>query len=243
MAAAEATGVIPISSARAERTIQQRINAVMAEVKGVEKSGFNQHNKYAYAGHEAVTEAIRAAFVRHGIVQTASMLECDVLGEGVIKAKVRVTWACDDCPSSCVVSEMYAIQHAQTREKTVTAQQVGQALSYAVKNVAFKQLMLTGDTEPDSDSTEANDYRDEPARRRSEPPPAANQAATLAAEYLAKFGDCKTEEEIKLHSKFLRENWSKVQSVPGLSEQANKARAKAYERCKQAAERVPGQEG
>lgn len=228
---------IPISSAKTERNIHQRLNAVMREVKGVEKGGHNKHGGYAYAGHEAVTEAIRASFVKHGIVQTASMVDCDVLEGGAIKAKVRVVWACDDNPASCVVSEMFAIQHCQTKAGNVTAQQVGQALSYAVKNVAFKQLMLIGDPEPDSDSTEANERRSEPPRAVSQPP--ARKMSADAIEFLARFGMCETNEAIAELSAEAKKKWDELKKNTGFAEEFTKARREAYDRVKRAS-REPG---
>lgn len=240
--ASAAEAVIPISSAqKPERSIHQRMNAVMREVKGVEKGSTNQHGRYNYASHEAVTEAIRASFVKHGIVQTASMVECDVLEGGAIKTKVRVVWACDDNPASCVVSEMFAIQHCQTKAGNVTAQQVGQALSYAVKNVAFKQLMLIGDPEPDSDSAEANDRRSEPpARPLSQPPP--RRMSADAIEFLARFGMCETNAQIAELSNEAKKLWGSLKKESGFAEEFTKARREAYDRVKRAS-REPGEEG
>jgi hypothetical protein len=61
---------------------------------------------------------------------------------------------------------MPAVQPSQTTGKTVTAQQIGQAVSYAVKNIEFKLFALTGDPEPDSDSLPV----DAPPPRVERPP-------------------------------------------------------------------------
>lgn len=235
---AQAAEAIPISSAhKPERNIYQRINAVMREVRGVEKSAFNPQGKFNYAGHEAVTEAVRDSFVKHGIVQTVSMLACETLEGGVVRTQVRVAWFCDDCPSSCIVSDSWAVQPCTTREGKFTAQQVGQAMSYAVKNIFFKQLMLTGDPERDSDAEPL-----ESPTRRSEPPPAndADPARATAAELLARFGQCQTEAEITKANADIKAKWDTIKSVPGISDQIQKARQRAREQLKQ---REPGQEG
>lgn len=238
MAAAEKIeGPIPFGQpTTASANIYQRINAVMREVRGVDKDSQNPQFKYRYAGHEAVTEAVRASFVKHGIVQTVSMVSCETLDGGVIRAHVKVSWFCADNPASCVVSDSWAVQPSQTREKTLTAQQVGQAMSYAVKNMFFKQLMLIGDPEPDPDSEPVD-----PPRRRSEPPPAmAQNDVDPGAEILARFGMCQTLEEVAALGNEIRKDWDRWKNIKGFADQMVRARRKANERLKPT--RQPGED-
>lgn len=131
--------------------IYEKIQKVMQAVKGVEKDSTNTHARYKYAGHEAVTEALRGHFAELGIVRQVSVSSCDILNGGTVQIMVRVSYV-DVEDASRIDVDMPAIQPSQTKSKDVTAQQVGQAVSYAVKNVEFKLFSLTGDTEPDSDS-------------------------------------------------------------------------------------------
>lgn len=134
-------------------SIHKKINEVMKLVKGVEKSSTNKHGNYHYAGHEAVTGTLRAHFARIGIVRSVNMFACDVLDGGAVRIGVDVSYTDIEDPTAPLVCRMFALQHCQTKSGAITAQQVGQALSYAVKNAEFKLFALTGDTEPDSDST------------------------------------------------------------------------------------------
>jgi hypothetical protein len=128
--------------------IYQKIQQVMKAVKGVEKSEQNPHGNYKFAGHEAVTSALRSQFAELGIVRHASALSCDVLETGAVKIMVRVTYV-DVEDNSRIELDMPAIQPPQGKP---SAQQVGQAISYAVKTTEMKLFALTGDTEPDSDA-------------------------------------------------------------------------------------------
>jgi hypothetical protein len=128
--------------------IYRKIQQVMLAVKGVEKGDYNQHAKYKFAGHEAVTSALRTEFANLGIVRHASALSCDVLETGAVKIMVRVTYV-DVDDGSRIELDMPAIQPPQGKP---SAQQVGQAISYAVKTTEMKLFALTGDTEPDSDA-------------------------------------------------------------------------------------------
>lgn len=131
--------------------IYEKIQKVMQSVKGVEKDSRNNHANYKYAGHEAVTEALRGHFADLGIVRQVSVTSCNVLNGGTVQIMVRVSYV-DVEDGTRIDVDMPAIQPSQTKSKDVTAQQVGQAVSYAVKNVEFKLFSLTGDTEPDADS-------------------------------------------------------------------------------------------
>ena len=131
--------------------IHQKILAVMKAVKGVEKDSENKHARYRYAGHEAVTEALRSQFVEHGILRQVTVPACEVMIGGAIMITAKVSYI-DVEDDSRVDLEMPALQHCQTKTKEPIAQQVGQAVSYAVKNLEFKNFCLTGDTEPDADS-------------------------------------------------------------------------------------------
>ncbi|MGH1483863.1 MAG: ERF family protein [Geminicoccales bacterium] len=138
--------------------IYQKIQQVMQAVKGVEKSEKNKHAGYKFAGHEAVTAALREKFAELGIVRHASATSCEVLDGGAVKLMVRITYV-DVEDSSKIEIDMPAIQPPQGKP---SAQQVGQALSYAVKNCEFKLFALTGDTEADSDAGPPPGFYDEP---------------------------------------------------------------------------------
>jgi hypothetical protein len=139
--------------------IYQKIQQVMKAVKGVEKSETNRHANYKYAGHEAVTHALRDHFAELGIVRQASASNCQPLANGAVMITVHVTYT-DVEDESFITLDMPAIQHSQTKSKEMTAQQIGQAVSYAVKNIEFKLFALTGDTEGDSDAGAPPDYYD-----------------------------------------------------------------------------------
>lgn len=218
-------------------SIYSKINGVMQAVRGVEKTGKNKHGGYKYAGHEAVTDALRDYFQKFGIVREASMTECDVLEGGAIKVKVKVTYT-DIEDGSRVACDMYAVQHCQTKSGAITAQQVGQALSYAVKNVEFKLFALTGDTERDSDETDPNGPADE------QPSESAHDAGgertssgnkSRANELLKMFELAKTEAEVLDVNKMFKTEWKgSLEHVPNLAEAVVAARNIALERVKAA---------
>lgn len=203
-------------------SIYTKINAVMKAVKGVEKTRTNTHGKFKYAGHEDVNEALRSYFAAIGIVRCARMLSCEVLDGGTILAMCEVTYT-DIEDGSSIAVPMWAVQPSQTSGKTVTAQQIGQALSYATKNVEFKLFALTGDNEADSDSTEA--YNPNAA-------PADEGPKLRAKELLKMFELAKTEAEVADVTAILKKEWSDLSGVPHLADAVTAQRRSAIERIK-----------
>lgn len=183
----------------------------MKDVRGVEKLG-QAHQSiggYRYAGHEAVTEAIRASFIRHGIVQTIDTEDLVLHPGGHISLAVTVRWICaDGTERSAVEGTIYAVQHCQSKQGNVTAQQVGQAISYACKNFAFKTLMLLGDNEPDSDTVSD-------APQREAPRYADAGTEERAKAMLAKANECKTLVELAQYKADCVKAWAGVKDYPG----------------------------
>jgi hypothetical protein len=210
-------------------SIHAKINQVMQAVKGVEKTRTNKHGNFKYAGHEDVNEVLRGHFARLGIVRTAKMVDCAIIGEGTILAHCEISYTDIEDPGAPLVVPMWAVQPSQTSKGGVTAQQVGQALSYATKNVEFKLFALTGDNEADSDSTEAYN----PNERAAQPPEEnslTNGAMARAGELLAAFTTARTLAEVGQVNDTFKAEWGTLKTVKGLAEQVASIRAAATKR-------------
>ncbi len=206
--------------------IYERASGVMRKVKGVAKTSTNAHGRYKYAGHEAVTEAIRDAMIEYGIVQTISTDSMLLHPGGHVSLAVRITWSCIEADPSGehdrIVGTIHALQHAQTSNGNPTAQQIGQAISYAVKNFTFKTLMLTGDPDADSDAGPLEQPKvDEKLQKESDA-------------LLMGYAECNSFDAIKAHNDKVQK-WGRVGEVPGL-------RDKLVKSAEQAKRRVRGQQ-
>jgi hypothetical protein len=118
---------------------------------------------------------------------------------------------------------MFALQPSQTTGKSVTAQQVGQAVSYAVKNVEFKLFALTGDPEPDSDESNTDPERNQEAD---------SALMDLAKGMLARFEQAPTLEAIDAVNESFRKEWARLKHIPGLSEAIVAQRTSAQKRVR-----------
>jgi hypothetical protein len=219
-----------------KRCIYQRMNAVMKDVRGVGKHSHNPQGGYRYAGHEAVTEALRDAYVKHGIIRTATVTKAEILDKGALLLTVQVAWICDDDPTSRHVVEMPGLQSSVKKDGGMAPVQVGMALSYAVKNAEFKCFSLTGDDTPDTEA--ADDDRGEPGPEESNEP---SEAETAAMAYLARFAQVKTPSELKVLNDEIRENWNLVKTVRDFSERMVAARRRTAERLRKG-DRQPGED-
>lgn len=216
-----------------KRTIYQRMNAVMKDVRGVGKHSSNPQGGYKYAGHEAVTEALRDSYVKHGIIRTANVVKTEILERGLLVLTVRVSWICDDEPTSRHEVEMPGLQSSVKKDGGMAPVQVGMALSYAVKNAEFKCFSLTGDDTPDTEAEDDDRGEPEPVRHGSD------DAQHLAVEYLGRFTEVTTPEALKALNEEIKSNWARVKTVRDFSEHMVSARRKAAERIR---ERVPGED-
>lgn len=137
--------------------IYQRMNAVMKKVTGVGKNQRNEHQRYNYAGHEAVTAALRTAYVECGIVRSAQIVSLIRDSKETVTIHGEVTWVNIDEPSEKHTVSMFGEAPAtSSRDKgpLASATQVGVAFSYMVKMAEFKVFALTGDDTPDAASEE-----------------------------------------------------------------------------------------
>jgi hypothetical protein len=204
--------------------IYQRINEIQKRLKGVEKASRNTHQNYAYAGHEALNEAIRPLFVEHGIVQTIDCGDPEFHPGGVIAFGLTIRWFCADDPSSYIAGTIPAAQSSTAKTGFVQAQQVGQAISYAVKNFQLKALMLTDSNEPGLDSQDQlqSDKRETP--KTSDPGLKERAVAMLAG-----FGACQTLAQLEAHKSHSvkPEVWATVREYPGIRDQVKAAYLKA----------------
>ena len=106
----------------------------------------------------------------------------------------------------------------------VEAQQVGQAISYAVKNVGLKLFALTGN--PDSDDVERDAIQNEGKR---EPPPGAQDRFS---EICAMFRKATTADEVKAVEAIVKQEWADLKDLPGGREGIAGARNSALARVK-----------
>lgn len=127
--------------------IHQRIRLVMEMVPRLAKDQYNQHHRFAYAGHEDVTETLQPAFVKAGITQFVDVEECGRYEGALFWIRVSVGWVNTDKPEDRVVVKSYA-EGPPPGKGGPAPQHVGVALSYAVKNAQVKCFCLrTGDTQ------------------------------------------------------------------------------------------------
>jgi len=213
------------------KNIYQRINAIMKDVRGVGKHSRNPQGNYNYAGHEAVTEALHDAYVKHGVVRLATVEKSEVLERGTVSLMVRVSWVATDHDSRIDVL-IPALQSSVKKDGGLAPVQVGMALSYAVKNAEFKCFALTGDDTPDTEESD-NDRED-----------TSHFAKDTGEEWLKKFDEAKTLADITKISDGVKKAWDTLKTIPGFSEtvvarrNAATARVRGYDNGRQ-----PGQEG
>jgi hypothetical protein len=188
-------------------SIHERMALVMKDVHGVAKSSFNQHGKYKYAGHEAVTASLRDAYVLRRILRTASVKSFARTTDGTLQLLVSIRWANIDAPSDFVEVDVLGEAPTTTSSGKATGQQAGIAFSYAVKMAELKAFSLTGDDTPNNEDGDRTNEQGE--------------------DFLRQFEECQTVQEVEALSIEVRQAGSAVASY---RQDLLKARAAAMAR-------------
>lgn len=145
--------------------IYQRMHAVSSLVRGVSKTRENAHHRFRYTGHEDVTEALRDAMLNAGILRTVTVADVNRSG-AFVGVWLDVAYINVEEPSDCHHVRAYGESIGTGRkgeEPRADDQQIGKAISYALKTLELKLFQLLGDSTPDS---EADDL---PRRQEEEP--------------------------------------------------------------------------
>lgn len=132
-----------------QSNIHQRIHHVMRLVERISKEKKNPHGGYFYIGHDDVTMALRRGFVEAGIVQTVTVKHVGRLESGGLGLTALVRWTSVDAQVDYVEVESYGEAQSMDKKGAGTPQQVGIALSFAVKLAQLKNFALVGDDTPD----------------------------------------------------------------------------------------------
>lgn len=201
--------------------IYQKIIAVMKTVHGVGRNRTHTHKKYQFAGYDDVNEALRPLFAEYGIVRVARATKVTLAEQGTLIVDCEVSYV-DAEDGSSVAIPMVAVQPSQTTQKSVEAQQVGQAISYAVKNVELKLFALTGN--PDSDDISA--AQGTPAHATTD------GVNARAKELLTMIHAAKEEREIVDLNATIKAEWSDLANVAGFRDAVVASRTIALKRIK-----------
>ena len=235
-----------VPQAPTARNVYQRLSAVMRQVRGVSKGSENTQGRFRYAGHEAVTEALRGAYVEHGLVRSANVTKCEVIGAGTVLLTVEVSWINVDDPGDRHTVTIPGLQGSTLKSGLPTHMQIGMALSYSVKNAEFKIFSLTGDDSLDSedDRAEPHDRPDEYAdwNGNAARPASRDEASDLALGYLSRFNECQSKADVEKLKAEIRGNWSAVRGVPDFGEAVVVQSKKALARVSQPRMRQPGED-
>ncbi len=198
----------------------QKMNAVMRELPGVKKTQQHPTKKFFFAGHEALTEAIRGLYVKHGIVRSPSVKAHAVVGTSLL-LDVAVRWTNIDEPNDFHEVTILGISAGMSRDGRIEAEQAGAALSYAVKNAEMKAFALTGDDTPDAELQSREEEDDMPS-----------DAADKAMDYLARFAEVSSAAELEALNAEVKANWGSVRGVKNFAENMTTERRKAAARLR-----------
>lgn len=127
--------------------IYQRMNAVMHDVKALNKEGHNSHQKYKFVTHDAVAKALHVPLMTHGIQMIPTVKEMKQDGNRTV-VTMDIRFVNIDNPEDSVSVE-YTGYGIDPQDKGP-----GKAISYAVKYALLKTFCLETGDDIEKDSIE-----------------------------------------------------------------------------------------
>jgi ERF superfamily len=136
-----------------EQLIYAKMAAVMADIKGVPKAGWNEQQRFAFRSIDDTVEIVHNALVKHGVAILPNVLNVDrssyetSKGSKMNVATVTVEYTFQASDGSFVLTSMIG-EAADSGDKALS-----KALSMALKYVLFQTFMIpTGDPDPDGET-------------------------------------------------------------------------------------------
>ena len=143
--------------------IYQRILAVMADVRYIQKEAKTVNNQYSFASHDAVTSATAEAFIKHGVYATPCMIKNKIKTIELDKFnKFEKTWR-KETNFICAVEVEYDFINVDDPQDRITGinglgqgidnqdKACGKAISYACKYALLKALGIETGDDPEKD--------------------------------------------------------------------------------------------
>ena len=128
-------------------SLYQKISKIVAEVDKVEKTGYNNYQKYFYITEGDLLEAVRKSIVRHGVLIFSSIDECTVseVGDNLITT-VRMKHTFADIDTGETHDTWTYGQGADKLDKGVY-----KAITGANKYFLLKNFLMSAGDDPESD--------------------------------------------------------------------------------------------
>lgn len=123
--------------------LHQRILAVMADLKYIQKGSAKVNGQYSFVSHDQVTSAIHPHLVKHGLLIMPSVAEMKQEGNRT-EVKLNVVFRNADKPDDALYTVWYGygIDNADKGP--------GKAISYAYKYAILKTFCLETGDDPDN---------------------------------------------------------------------------------------------
>jgi len=131
------------------KNIYQRINAIMADVKYVQKEDKKVNNQYTFVSHDAVTKVVRESLVKHGVVILPTYWNIKENGNKV-SCDISLKIVNVDKPDDFILNECAGFGFGIDNQDKAP----GKAMSYAYKYALLKMFALETGDDPEKDSIE-----------------------------------------------------------------------------------------
>lgn len=178
-----------MSENKDNRTIFERLHAVMVEVPAVQKKDRNEHQRFNFRGIDAVVNAVGPALRNHGVVMLPEVQSCEYTVEqfgsnrtsmGHVQVLVKYTFIGLSGDSVSVIS---AGEATDSGDKATA-----KAMSVALRTALLQTLCLpTDEPDPDHYTYERSEVQEVVEPKKAAPKAAAKKTPAKPSAVYARF--------------------------------------------------------
>lgn len=132
------------------KALLKKLCAIQAEIESIEKTGYNEFQKYKYVKESDVLDAVRPLLIKHGVLLTMNASEITNIGD-MTQVKITYTWHCIDSGESMAVVGFG--QGCDKQDKGIYKAYTG-----GLKYFLMKSFLISSEDDPENEKEEKKQY-------------------------------------------------------------------------------------
>lgn len=132
------------------KSLLKKLCAIQAEIESIEKTGYNDFQKYKYVKESDVLDAVRPLLIKHAIILTMNTTEITNIGD-MTQVKINYTWHCVDSGESLTVTGFG--QGCDKQDKGIYKAYTG-----GLKYFLMKSFLISSEDDPENEKDEKKQH-------------------------------------------------------------------------------------
>jgi hypothetical protein len=130
------------------KSLLKKLCAIQSEIESIEKSGYNDFQKYKYVKESDVLDAVRPLLVKHNVVLTMNTVEITNIVD-MTQTKIAYTWYCVDTGENLTT-------HGYSQGCDKLDKGIYKAYTGGLKYFLMKSFLISSEDDPENEK-QSND--------------------------------------------------------------------------------------